>query len=94
MRERVIDMDITNNFNNCLSLLISIFTNLFNKLDSIQIWGTTLLNIYVNIVIIGAMIPIILTLANTARMGQERYDRRAEANRARQARQNKGKKGN
>lgn len=73
-------IDITTNFENCLTLLLSIFTNLFNKLDSIEIWGTTLLNIYINIVIIMALIPVILTLANTNRIAQERSERRKAIN--------------
>ena len=73
-------IDITTNFENCLTLLLSIFTNLFNKLDSIEIWGTTLLNIYINIVIIMALIPVILTLANTNRIATEKSERRKAIN--------------
>lgn len=76
----MIMIDITNNFENCLTLLLSIFTNLFNKLDNIQIWGTTLLNIYINIVIIMALIPVILTLANTNRIAAEKSERRKTIN--------------
>lgn len=73
-------IDITKNFEDCITLLLNIFKNLFGKLDSIQIWGTTLLNIYINIVIIMALIPIILTLANTNRVAMEKSERRKERN--------------
>lgn len=78
-------MDITNGINSCLTLLINIFTNLFNKLDSIQIWGTTLLNIYINITIIGVMIPIIITIANSRAIsrGVNAYERK-KANKQRE----------
>ena len=73
-------IDITKNFENCFTLLLKIFTDLFNKLDSIQIWGTSLLNIYINIVILMALIPVILTLANTNRVAIEKSERRKERN--------------
>lgn len=73
-------VDITKNFNDCINLLLNIFKDLFSKLDSIQIWGTTLLNIYINIVIVMALIPVILTLANTNRVAIEKTERRKQIN--------------
>lgn len=69
------NIDITQNFTNIVNLLLSIFRDLFEKLDSIVIGNTTLLSIYVNMVLIGALIPVILTIGQSYRVGAERTER-------------------
>ena len=68
-------INITENFTNCINLLLTIFRNLFSKLDSIVIGNTTLLSIYVNMVLIGALIPVILTIGHNYRVGAEKSER-------------------
>lgn len=68
-------IDITQNFTMGVNLLLSIFRDLFGKLDNIVIGNTTLLSIYVNMVLIGALIPVILTIGHNYRVGAERSER-------------------
>ena len=45
--------------------VINLFTWGFNLLNSIEFWGTSLLKILITIVIIGAILPVLLTIGKT-----------------------------
>lgn len=63
-----------------VNLVVNTFTRLFNILDSFEFAGTTLLEVIISIVIISAMLPILLTIANTitvqSNKAQARRDRK------------------
>ena len=67
-----------------INLIINTFTTLFNILDSFEFMGTTLLEVIISIVIISAILPILLTLANTITI----QSNKAQAKRDRQERRN------
>lgn len=63
-----------------VNLVVNTLTKLFNILDSFEFMETTLLEVTISIVIISAMIPILLTLANTTRISVEKAERRKAIN--------------
>jgi len=56
-------MDITDFITWLLNEIIKLFTNIFNILNNITFSGTSLLKVIITIGILGALIPIILTIA-------------------------------
>lgn len=64
-------MDISNFINWFINQVINIFSWAFNLLDSITFNGTSLLKVIVTIIIIGVLIPVILTISqNVSVIGQ------------------------
>lgn len=63
-----------------VNIVINTLTKLFNMLDSFEFMGTTLLEVTISIVIISAMLPILLTIANTTRISVEKAERRKAIN--------------
>lgn len=64
-------MDISNFINWFINQVINIFSWAFNLLDSITFNGTSLLKVIVTIIIIGVLIPVILTISqNISVIGQ------------------------
>ncbi len=58
-------MDITNFMQWFINQVVSIFSQLFNILEDIEFMGTNLLQVCVTIVIIGTIIPILITIGNS-----------------------------
>lgn len=58
-------MDITNFMTWFLNQVIRIFTYSYNTLDNITFMGTSLLKVSLTIVILGTLLPILLTIVNT-----------------------------
>ena len=58
-------MDITNFMTWFLNQVVRIFTYSYNTLDSITFMGTSLLRVSLTILILGTLIPILLTIVNT-----------------------------
>lgn len=85
MQERVIKMDITYFVSWFLTQVFDIFTKIFKTLDSITFLGTSLLRFSITLVILGVLIPVILTIGqSTAIVGQRSQrisDRRERAER-------------
>jgi len=64
-------MDISNFINWFINQVINIFSWAFNLLDSITFNGTSLLKVIITIIIIGVLIPVILTISqNVSVIGQ------------------------
>ena len=55
-------MDISNFMTWFINQVVSMFTNLFGILEDIEFLGTNLLQVLVTILIIGTILPILLTL--------------------------------
>lgn len=58
-----------------LSQVLSIFTFVFSTLNSIEFMGTSLLKVLLTITIIGALLPVLLTVVNTQGIKAERRSR-------------------
>ena len=59
-------MDITNFMTWFVGQVIVIFTYTYNTLNSITFAGTSLLKVSIGILILGTLLPIIMTLPTTA----------------------------
>ena len=69
-------MDITYFMEWFIEQIARIFTWAFNLLDSITFSGTSLLGILITITILGAILPVLLTLATSGvkiKTGKEKY---------------------
>ena len=64
-------MDISNFINWFINQVINIFSWAFNLLDSITFNGTSLLKVIVTIIIIGVLIPVILTISQNVSVIEE-----------------------
>ena len=58
-------MDITNFMTWFLNQVVSIFTQVFNIMEDIEFMGTNLLQVCITIIIIGTIIPILITIGNS-----------------------------
>lgn len=81
-------MDITNFMTWFLNQVIRIFTYSYNTLDRITFMGTSLLKVSLTIVILGTLLPILLTIVNTQGIKAEKT---AYRNARREARKNRKK---
>lgn len=64
-------MDITNFMTWFVEQVVSIFSKMFSILDSITFAGTSLLSVIITIIILGVLIPVILTISqNVSVVGQ------------------------
>ena len=67
-------MDITNFMQWFIQQVVSMFQQLFGILEDIEFMGTNLLQVIVTIIIIGAIIPILLTIGTSVgNMGTNVY---------------------
>lgn len=67
--------DITTFMTWFVQQVANIFTSIFNILDGITFANTSILKVIVNIMILSALLPVILTIANSKainRVGSER----------------------
>lgn len=81
-------MDITNFMTWFLNQVIRIFTYSYNTLDRITFMGTSLLKVSLTIVILGTLLPVLLTIVNTQGIKAEKT---AYRNARREARKNRKK---
>ena len=58
-------MDITSFLSWFLDQILNIFTQIFNILDSIKFFGTSLLYFIITIIILGALVEVVLTLSKS-----------------------------
>lgn len=58
-------MDITNGVNQLVNMLLQIMQDSWNKLESITIWETSLLQMIITIFVLSVVIPIIFTLVKS-----------------------------
>lgn len=68
-------MDITNFITWFISQVVSIFSKVFEILDSITFSGTSLLKFSVALVVITALIPVILTIGKTSSVVASRSEK-------------------
>jgi len=69
-------MDISNFMSWWINQVGRIFTYTFNTLNSIEFAGTSLLKITISITILSALIPVILTIANSKSITNTTRERR------------------
>lgn len=63
--ENIVVYDFTNVFNWFFNQLLNIMRYCYTQMDSITISGVSFLDISVTIIILGAILPIVLTFANS-----------------------------
>lgn len=68
-------MDITNFVSWFIDQVVIIFTKCFFILDSITFFGTSLLRLFTTIIIFSALIPVILTIGQSANVIGSRSER-------------------
>lgn len=85
-------MDISNFMTWFLSQVINIFTYTFNTLNSITFMGTSLLKVILTITILGALLPVLLTISQTQGVNAERRAYKKARNEARARRREERKK--
>lgn len=67
--------EIGTGFNGIANILINVFTNIFNTLESITIGGISLLQIILTIMILSALIPLLFTIPGGAVIESKNYAR-------------------
>lgn len=78
---RIVTVDITNGMTNVLNLIYDAFAYVFNQMDSITMFGTSLLKIFLGITILGIGLPIFLTISkNIVQTGERIRPKRSEKN--------------
>lgn len=70
--------DISNTMQWIVNMFITGFTNVFNWLASFEFAGTNLLMVIITITILGAFIPVLLSIPNSGMKTAERYQTRME----------------
>lgn len=58
-------MDITNFMEWFIGQVVNMFTSIYNTLDNITFMGTSLLKVSLTIMILGALLTTLLTIANS-----------------------------
>lgn len=85
-------MDITNFMTWFIQQVVKIFTFVYSTLAGITFMGTNLLQVILTITILGAILPVFLTIVNTQTINTERRERQKAIQESRRAR--KGRKSN
>lgn len=62
--------DISNFMTWFIDCCISIFGSFFTTLESIQFLGTNLLQVSITIILLGTLLPVLLTIANSQGLGR------------------------
>lgn len=75
-------MDITVFMTWFLQQVLRIFTYTFNTLDSITFMGTSLLKVILTITVLGALLPVLLTVVQTQGVKAEKRAYRNSRNEA------------
>lgn len=68
-------MDITNFMTWFLSEIVDMFTKIFNILDGITFFGTSLLRVIVVITILVPLLSVVLTISNSTSVIGSRYEK-------------------
>lgn len=82
-------MDITNFMTWFLNQVVNIFTYVFTTLNNITFMGTSLLKVILTITILGAMLPVLLTITQTQGVKAEKRAYRQAKKQAREERKKK-----
>lgn len=82
-------MDITTGLNNAINIIINLITYTFDKLNSIEFAGITLLEYSITILIISVILPLLFTLVNSSAINSGRN----YANERKRIKQRESKKG-
>lgn len=80
MLERVINMDISDFMGWFFDQVVTIFSFVYNTLDSITFFNTSLLKVSVTILIFSALIPVLFTIATTHRVNGSKSERVKKGN--------------
>lgn len=80
MLERVINMDISDFMGWFFDQVVTIFSFVYNTLDSITFFNTSLLKVSVTILIFSALIPVLFTIAITHRVNGSKSERVKKGN--------------
>lgn len=89
-------MDITNNLNNAINMIINLITYTFDKLNSIEFAGISLLEYSITILVVSVILPLLFTLVNSSAInGGRNYanERKRIAEQERRKKERQSKKG-